>query len=369
MSIEPEKQPYEIVPDETPGEAEDIPVIRLEKSQPGLRKLPNPQEKKGIPLGRREQLPRSVEAIPAPFTERPAFNSGGIETVWGSQHEKRRPLPWLRISIFSLLVVALIIGGLGLYYRPEEKAEPVTHTKLDPAASPPAPVKTEATEADAIEMVKKMETSVRRYCAAQTVEERLKYVRQPERVKILMQAYYPDGKVPALTIRNIQFDPLTMENRADFWLASGETLSEGTKNFILELPEKGHALIDWEVDVLYQSYDWNRFAHEPPNGESHEFRVQVVPGVLFSHEFSDEGKWHCYVLSAPNSEEPLFGYCEVDSPSDRKLMDLLRRNSNQSVPMILQLKRPTGTLSPQGAIIESVISESWIYIGPEHPGS
>lgn len=369
MSIEPEKKPYEIVPDETPGEAEDIPVIRLEKVTPTPRQLPNPQGKKSLPLARREPLSSTGEAVPAPFVERQAFNSGGVEQVWGSEHEKRLPLPWLRISIFSLLAVALIIGGLALYYRPEEKPKPITHTKLDSNASSAAPVETEATEADAMEMVKKMETSVRRYCAAQTVEERLKYVRQPERVKILMLAHYPDGKVPVLNIRNIQLDPLTMDNRADFWLASVETTSEGTRKFILELPEKGNALIDWEVDVLYQSYDWDRFAHEPPNGESHEFRVQVVPGVLFSHEFSDERKWRCYVLSAPNSEEPLFGYCEADSPSDRRIMDLLRRNSNQSVPMILQLKRPTGTLSPQGAIIESVISESWIYMGPAHPGS
>jgi len=369
VSIEPEKKPYEIVPDETPGEAEDIPVIRLEKVTPTPRQLPNPQEKKGLPLSQREQLPSTGEALPAPFVERQAFNSGGVEQAWGSEHEKRPTLPWLRISIFSLLAVALIIGGLGFYYRPEEKPKPITHTKLGSADSSNAHVETEATEADAMEMVKKMETSVRRYCAAQTVEERLKYVRQPERVKILMQARYPDGKVPVWNIRNIQLDPLTMENRADFWRASVETLPEGTKKFILELPEKGNALIDWEVDVLYQSYDWDRFAHEPPNGESHEFRVQLVPGVLFSHEFSDERKWRCFVLSAPDSDAPLFGYCEIDSPCDRRIMDILRRNNNQLVHLILQLNRPTGTLSPQGAIIESVISESWIYLGPEHPGS
>ena len=62
------------------------------------------------------------------------------------------------------------------------------------------------------------------------------------------------------------------------------------------------------------------------------------------------------------SEENVFGYAPVDSPEAKQLLTLISQNSTQSTSVILRLRIPAGLESKNGAIIEKVLSERWIYV-------
>jgi|GEM_PF-5501275 len=338
------------------SEQDEAPsIIRLDHP------LPLPKKISAL-IPKSPALPGTMDK---PAEEFPAV-AKEIEHIWGRSNDREKPMPWGKIAFFGLLGTILLIATITFTSRNRPQNPAAISEK-----STSAPRSDEnLMDQDAVAMVERIEAAIRGYCAATTVEERAKYVRRPEKVKAYIQAHYPDGKVPLIRLlENPKLDTLTMENRADFWYATLRTDEPQLKNLIVELPPRGPARVDWEVDVIHQPYPWEQFVKEPPNGAAHDFRVHVTSAKLYSHEFSDEKRWKAYSLLAKGSEEYLYGYCETDGPIDRKLTKLLRDNGSNPVPVILHLKRPAGTLSPRGAVIESITSENWIYIDSPHPGS
>jgi hypothetical protein len=164
------------------------------------------------------------------------------------------------------------------------------------------------------------------------------------------------------TVRVLQ--PLTLDNRTNFWIASVVLANGQMHNLVIEIDGDGKPLIDWETLVCDQPRPWDEFALERPAGTSLDFRVYVERDMFFSHEFADSDRWLCFRLTALESEETLFGYVAVDSVEAQTLVGLLEANAGRKTSMILRLGIPEGLQSRRGVMIEKVISPRWLYLDP-----
>jgi len=178
-----------------------------------------------------------------------------------------------------------------------------------------------------------------------------------------MDAFYKAQPIPAnRVLRTGQLQPLTLDNRADFWMATVELADRSARNAIVEILPDGEPRIDWETLVCYQPMAWDRFAAERPEGTSLDFRVYVQVDNFHSHEFADSQQWQSFRLTALDSEESLFGYAEANGEVATGILGLLSQNQGQRTPLILRLGVPEGIQSRSGVVIEKLLSPRWMYV-------
>lgn len=281
----------------------------------------------------------------------------GAEATWGQAAEEKRPLPWGWFALIGLALVGISGWALKHIIFTQDQVEIIhmeAETLLDTEQS---------SYESARVLIDSIESSLFAYFSASNIDEKASVVRHPERVLPLMRDHY--SRHPFLRHSDPVIEtlrPLTLGIHGNFWLANMQ-LPDGTKqNLIVQTNDEEKPLIDWETAVNYQPMAWDEYVQTRPKGTSMDFRVYLTPDNLYSHEFRDSEAWDCYMLTAHNSEEILFGYVRSDSPSAELFRTWFERHPNQRAPMILRLTLPENITSPSGVVIEHALSVRWIYI-------
>jgi hypothetical protein len=190
-------------------------------------------------------------------------------------------------------------------------------------------------------------------------------VRQPDRVVPLMRDFYQNRPVGGRLLKSIRvLQPLTLDKRGDFWIAS-VSLADGAKsNLIIQTPDDGEPKIDWETFVCHQPKPWDEFVTRGPAGTSFDFRVYAERDNFNAHEFADSEKWTCFRLTALDSEETLFGYAATGGIEEQTLSQLLRDTGGARASVILRLMIPDGLRARRSAVIEKIINNRWLHVDP-----
>jgi hypothetical protein len=280
-----------------------------------------------------------------------------LEQNWGDASAAHKSLPW---GWFVLIAMVLIGGVIWSLTRVKESGVGAEKIKI---ATEVAVSTDERDEKEAAELIQRIEETVRKFFNQSSVDGLTRLVRHPDRVGPLMQAYYggqPLTHGRLVDIRMLQ--PVTLDNRADFWMAS-VLLETGKKpSLLLEIQESGEARIDWETLVCHQPMPWDTFAKTRPAGVSLDFRVYVEADNFYSHEFADSNRWASYRLTALDSDMPLFGYAPAGGDVAATIQELLQNNAAGRASLILRLSIPEGLQSRSGVVIEKVINPRWVYI-------
>ena len=350
--------------EEVPEKKESPTVLRLEPRVmlPEDDLDPEPDEEIVPQL----QLPRPEEGRIRSFQpdidsliEAPAIQAPHIEQAWGDQTGSTTQIPWGWFALAGLLISGAVAWSLTSIGTAEDVAVKIEKTTTAIVS------KEAANEREALALIDKIERTIKKFVATTTIEDRIKLSRQPERVRPLMEDFYRNGRNPLLItpLEEIEvLQPITLENTAVYWMAGLILKDHTTQNLILEVMPQGDIKIDWETYVCYQPMRWDEFASKRPDHESIDFRVIIRNDCFFSHEFKDSSKWNSFQMTTFGSEENVFGYAPVDSPEAKQLLTLISQNSTQSTSVILRLRIPAGLESKNGAIIEKVLSERWIYV-------
>jgi hypothetical protein len=266
------------------------------------------------------------------------------------------------------LIVLLFVGALAWSLMRAGKGE--ANLKQIKSATV-STLKTEAEEdLQAARLIERIESTIRRYCNTTNIDTLAQVVRQSERVHPLMVKYHaqkPRVSNPLLRISLIQ--PLTLDNRANFWVATIELTSHEIQNLIIEILDSGEPRIDWETLVCDQPMPWDTFAKERPSERTLDFRVYAESDTFFSHEFNDANQWNCFRLTALDSEETLYGYAKIDSEVSQQIREELKKNQGNRTSLILRLSIPPGLESKRGVVIEKLVCPRWIYLDPPDTGS
>lgn len=277
----------------------------------------------------------------------------------------RKPVPYAWFLLIFLGIAALSITSLVMIGRSKSGA-----------AAEAVRAAAEIVEADkqedrkAAALVEKIEESLTAYLAAESVEEMLPLVREPDRVRPLMDEWYASHPIKARQFEGLGvFQPFTLEGRL-FWLITCLVEGEKSETLLVEQTQDGRVLVDWETHVCYQPIPWDDFVVRRPEGKAMDFRIylQPDPGGFHSHEFRDEDEWVVYRLMAKGSDEYLFGYVPRGSELAGRIDEQVKANRGTPAALYLRLLRPEGTRSPRGVLITEVLSNRWALVEPLNGG-
>lgn len=285
-----------------------------------------------------------------------------LEENWGTQSASQRPIPFGWFILVGLLLSGGVIWSLTRVTESDDKVHEIR------IAAENVLIDDEREDQEAVRLIDAIQMTTRQFFRATTIDSLLKFVRQPDRVRPLMEIHYASHPVAMHRLREFRMlQPLTLDNHGNYWMASVELDNREKRNLLLEILPSGEARIDWEMLVCYQPMKWDDFATKKPREVSMDFRVYVQQDHFFSHEFADSNRWNSFRLTALDSDETLFGYVQSGSALSQEIIAQLQRNPRHRASMILRLVIPEGIQSHSGVVVKKLMSPRWLYMDPPEP--
>lgn len=282
------------------------------------------------------------------------------EESWGDGSK----VSFLKIGWPFMIIICLSVAGF-LFY---EKSEKGMSTSQNEALSDSQLAKQKAissnNEKEAQDDLIQMNSCLKGYLAAETISEKIKFCRHPERVEPLMRDYYENHDIEPVDYK-VLVDLIPMmaaEGSFNFikFLDSGDQ----TEVLFLERYDDGRYLVDWETDVSYLPMDWDEFlkkGHPKPLN----MRVFVEKVNVYLDQFDDE-KYDSYRLSTRNFKEPVYAYVEQRSEQGVKInsaIELAMKLGDESPQaMILSLSLVKGGSSKNFMLIKGLVEPRWVHL-------
>lgn len=360
MSTDPPNQPQKpvkpdlkVIDDET-GAA----IPRLEKPSSPSSSTPSNAEK--APPKKRARL-RREDRLPTATREEmmvPREASDGIDLS-----EKSKPLkfPPALIILVVTIFIALLGFGVSLVIQ-SNSGDAFDEVELE-IQDRKAEQEEEAIVAQ--KLLANIKKTIVGYSSATTIEERLPYVRHPERVRPLMERYYRDR--PFDTLREVslfeQF-PIPLGNRSFTVLTIVDEDSK-EKIHLAEVEDDLQIKIDWESDVCYQP---ESVPDVIANKKTEPFYIRVfaIPDTLYAYEFADSEKYQCLKLTFRDSDDYLFGYIEKGSEPYQELFNYFRLiNSRGPIypsPMLLKVHFLPEGKGDNLVLIDEFVAPRWAFV-------
>ncbi len=343
-------------------------VIRLQKPGEIAEALPEQPVRLGRPVSN-EEAPRRL-SVPERREIDVRTHEPGIEALidesapaeateqsWGAEASYRHPIPW---GWFVLIALAIVAAGVWSLVRLSESEE-VAETIREETES--ALVAEEREEAEARALVGRIEEMLNAFFAARQPGGWKGMIRHPDRVMPLVHDYYAGHPQMPGAMRSLRaLEPITLERRGNFWMASVMLASGELRNLLIEIDQSGRPLVDWETLVCHQPMPWDEFARKRPEERPMDFRVYVEADNFYSHEFADANKWMSFRLTALDAEETLFGYLPRDHEDLPAIFRYLQINDGRKTSLILRLNVPRGLQSRRGVVIDKLMSPRWLYM-------
>ena len=286
-------------------------------------------------------------------------NPDQMEEAWTEGIKDHHVVPWGWLVLLGLLIAGSVIWLLASLGKPDDQA-PNSVAEVENRAA-----NTQKRSQEAGQLIELIQKTTRGFFEARTLDSLVRFVRQPGRVRPLMEKYYTAKPVASQHLSSFKFlQPLALDESPNFWMASVELENREIRDLLIEITPLGEARIDWETAVCYQPMKWDDFARTRPKGISYDFRVYVEQDTFYSNEFADSYRWNCFKLSALDSEQTIFGYAKANGEISNKILDLLNSNGARRTSMILRVNIPEGLQSPSGVVIEKLMNPRWLYIDP-----
>ncbi len=157
----------------------------------------------------------------------------------------------------------------------------------------------------------------KRFIDATTIEERLKWVRDPKEVEPLMREFYQSGPGAAEKVLGVKNNGQAITE--EFLIHRSTVQLEGEKRRTLSLPLiNNRALVDFKCYARYCSASWPDLLEGKKSG-AEEARVSLKLDSGYMGEFADEKKWISFLALTPDWEHPLYFYVERESIPGKKL--------------------------------------------------
>lgn len=320
------------------------------------------------------------DVVPAPqeseYVVEAVDEGNGMTLIRKKKVSRRRLLQGARLlfqrftwlSRFFTVALAVCLAGVAVYgfhVLQQKYRAPV----LPPVTEPPID-RSVLAQSEALAA----EQAVRDFLAADGIEAKLALVRQPERIRPLMQKWYRGGR----SAGPLQAGEVTMQDKKGGEPGSpryyvllaipvfvpdplnpGSTLEEMNFFAIEEIRQGAETtyLVDWETSTGYQEIPLETYkATMPP--EPWPFRIRMKAGDYYNHGFN-ELEWQCVTLYYPGRDFHLYGYINRVSIEGRKLLDLIE--GGNSAGIIAELVYPPDAASRDQVIVKKMLHSSWFY--------
>ncbi|MBB5352183.1 hypothetical protein HNR46_002426 [Haloferula luteola] len=281
------------------------------------------------------------------------------EAEWKEAEGRKSAVPhgWF-VAIFILLATAI---GVSVFFlrRPagEQETEIARHAAMEKIA--------EDKEADkeAAAFVAKIRQLVTDFVAADSADDWLPLIREPERVAPLVHDWvsrYPIQTPPMSFFGGVS--PVMQRGKHVFWRVEYIDQQEVTRTLLVDADPDGQVKVDWETFVCYQPMEWEDFIEKRPENDGMDFRIYLEPdlGNLYAFEFQNEEEWSGYLLTTRDSSDYLIGYVKRGEPLDQFFRQMIVANQGMKVALVLRLRVPENAGSIRGVYIDRLVSDNWV---------
>ena len=262
-----------------------------------------------------------------------------------------------RMSLRWLLAGALCLAVLGFFLMKQLKgsSEGVRQPKDDGVREAVAgkifdPGRTEDWKgALPIEVAEK-------FTQAQTVAERLVFVRDPQRVRPALEEFFREG--PGAGEKVAVLIPLGLIQTTQFTFQRFEAkMKDGSSRLlcVVLIAEKG-AKVDFESYARHGSESWADLLSGKAL-ESEVVRVFVKAENYYNHGFADEGKWRHFAATTPDVNMPLDFYVARGSEADEHLVGIASRRQMRAT---LAIRSVAGSFENRQFEVTKVLGPGWV---------
>ena len=206
--------------------------------------------------------------------------------------------------------------------------------------------------------------SIREFIALKTWEERFPYVRFPEKVGPLMEAYYksnPDGSLEPVVLQ----PEISFFRRSDgeFALMQGESRAGDSPPrsliFLIEMTGgEPEFLFDWEVLVNYEPRPWEEFSATKSTQPS-PYRVRISAGDYYNGHFLDKDKFAGFKVELLGRDDEIYAFAPRGSEIATRIERQLGAELAKTSTMVLNLRFPPGAEFDNLLEIDRIVRESW----------
>ena len=300
------------------------------------------------------------------------------ELIWEeAKREEGKSYSWMVACSCALMVGVLSAVGIFLVKNGPIKKGTSTPTVIGGAASAAAlekslqlPQNTSYLNEQGIDVIKrtveeyekfdvvKIENAVKGFLTSGSIQERLSFVRDPERVKPLMEKYYG----------NEEFEPEGFEElnrgeiryRGDFFTSFVRIGDFSSFPIAVERFEDGDNFsyrVDWESWVGYCEMSAEDLIRVKPT-EPKLLRIILRQGSYYNYEYSDDQVWAAYRLGFRNSDRALLAYARRSSQEGEILAELFR--DSEELLYTLKIRYPENARSSDQVEIVELLEQGWI---------
>ncbi len=295
-----------------------------------------------------QQLLEATHAEAADFRQDPleVFLHNSMLTGWLFRDGRLDPSAALGAAVGLLLTLLL---GTFIYTKATQKPN-----EIEPAVAPGPAVEYTNQQLEDQREIDLARPAALAYLSAPGWEEKLKHVRQPERVRPLMKAWYATHSDAGL-----DRPELTHAMRTDnvVHLLVQFPLSDDPPIFLALVKTDEGYKVDWETSSGYQNQWWSELPEKRPT-EPVRLRCMLAKDDYFNFGFADEEKWKCYSLGFPGGPVTLYGYAERGSRLANDLDNLLVFRDYAGV-MVEVAYLPESRSDNQVRILR-LLQEAWI---------
>lgn len=227
----------------------------------------------------------------------------------------------------------------------------------------PGPTHAEVTENSILNIESKrsqIESTLRQFFEADDIGQKLAFVRDPLRVRPLMERYYKSRPSHSLEWKSLGWvlpveEPGFRLGYAQAILANAEPVS-----VIMEELADGSFRVDWESSVRYGELDWGEFIKTQPESPK-LFRVIASKPRHAPPEGTPQDS-EVLEIKHPDDADMIYAYFDRKDPKFQPLIQQLQTGNWKDVPLTLRLCYPGPAGSGKSARIADVEGKGWLIL-------
>ena len=205
-----------------------------------------------------------------------------------------------------------------------------------------------------------IEATVRKFFEAGSVSEKLAYVRDPHRVRSLMNDYYNSHPIPKVKWQALGWTLPVDEPGYRLGYVQATFEDGAPASLIVEESETGSFAVDWESYVRYGELSWHDFLTMKP---AQPTLLRVIASRSENGDNLPAGYGEELIeIKHPDEEGSVFATLDKTNPDMASMVTQLQKGNWKDVPLTLRLCYP-GTASDGKVVrIAGIEGKGWLIL-------
>lgn len=201
-----------------------------------------------------------------------------------------------------------------------------------------------------------MESAVRAFFKAATVEDKLAFARAAERVRPLLRAYYRQRPFQPRAVTGLGTCQSVGEKGYRLGYIQVLFGQDTPVSVIVEEQVDGQFRVDWESLVRYSEMEWADFTRQQPETPT----LMRILATQSSRKQAEGREW--LQVSSPGHDHPIQAYFDRNDPKFQSLVDQLQAGGWKNVPLTLRLCYSKPKLNADTVQIVNCEGKGWLIL-------